>query len=90
MILLCSSHQFRSSIIIITTSVPIYDVSDVAFLAGWSLFALFFFSKGIKSAVFQSVGSCPVFHVMLMSFDSTVEHAIAPKIGDQLIVSLMI
>ena len=64
MILLCSSHQFRRSIIILSTSVPtyIYDVSDVGFVAGWSLFALFFFIKGIRTAVFQSFGSCPVFH----------------------------
>ena len=47
MILLCSSHQFRRSIIILSTSVPIYDVSHVGFVAGWSLFALFFFSKCI-------------------------------------------
>ena len=67
-----------------------YDVGDVSFLAGWSLFALFFFSKGIRTMVFQSVGSCPVFHVMLMRFDSTVDHAIDPKIDDHLIVSLMI
>ena len=30
--------------------------------------------------VFQSVGSFPVFHVMLIMFDSTVDHALAPKI----------
>ena len=67
MILLCSSHQFRRAIIILSTSVPIYmydvsDVSDVGFVAGWSLFALFVFIKGIRTAVFQSFGSCPVFH----------------------------
>ena len=90
MLLLCSSHQFRRSIIILSTSVPIYDVSDVGFEAGWSLFALFFFRKGIRTAVFQSVGSCPVFHGMLMRFDSTVDHAIAPKIDDHLMVSLML
>ena len=75
---------------ILSTSVPIYDVSDVGFLAGWSLFALFVFSKGIRKAVFQSVGSCPVFHVMLMRFASRVDHAIVPNIDDNLIVSLMI
>ena len=72
MMWLCSSHQFRRSKIILSTSVPIYDVSDVGSVAGWSLFALFFFIKGIRTAVFQSFGSCPVFHVLLMMFDSTV------------------
>ena len=49
-----------------------YDVSDVGFVAGWSLFALFFFIKGIRTAVFQSFGSCPVSIVMLTKFDSKV------------------
>ena len=89
-IYLCSSHQFRRSISILSTSDPIYDVSDVGFLAGWSLFALFFFSKGIRTAVFQYFGSCPVFLVMLMRFDSTVDHVITPNIDYHRIVSLMI
>ena len=70
MMWLFSSHQFRRSIIILSTSVPIYDVSDVGSVAGWSLVALFFI-KGIRTAVFQSFGSCPVFHVLLMMFDSS-------------------
>ena len=44
------------------SDIYIYDVSDVGFVVGWSLFALFFFIKGIRTAVFQSFGSCPVFH----------------------------
>ena len=55
MILLCSGHQFRSSIIILSTSVPIYDVSDTGFLAGCSVFALFFFSKGIDDLITNRV-----------------------------------
>ena len=41
-------------------------------VAGWCHFRLFFSSKAISTAVFQSFGCCPVFHVLLMSRNSTV------------------
>ena len=83
MMLLCSSHRVRRSLIILSTSFPVHDVSDVGLLAGWCSFGLFFFSKGIGTAVFQSFGSCTVFHVMLTSFSSTVMPLI-PRYDDQL------
>ena len=51
-----------------------------------ALFTLFFCSKGMSTAVFQYFCSCPVFHVMLKSFEG---HAIAPEIDDHLIDALI-
>ncbi len=57
----------QRSLIILSTSFPKHDISDIGLLLDGALFGLFFFSKGIRTAVFQSFGSFPVFHVMLMS-----------------------
>ena len=40
----------------------------------------------MSTAVFQYFGSCPVFNVMLKSFEG---HAIAPEIDDNLIDALI-
>ena len=85
MMLLCPSHKFRRTLIIPSTSFPMDDVSDIGLWLDGALFGLFFFSmQVIRTADLQSLGSCPVFHVMLMSLKAM------PLLPRLMIISLVI